>query len=86
MSGQTEFVLTSHARDMLKERNISEDWLWQTLDSPDKIELGTEGNLHYLRAIQAQDNRVLRIIVNNKVTPFRIVTVFFDRRLSNKTR
>jgi hypothetical protein len=65
---------------MLKERHISEEWLWQSLDSPDKVEPGLDGNLHYFKAIQARDNRFLRVIVNSKVTPFRIVTVFFDRR------
>jgi hypothetical protein len=31
-----KFDFTAHARDMLNERNIAEDWVWQVINHPDK--------------------------------------------------
>ena len=77
-----DFVLSAHARDMLLERNIPEEWLWRTLNTPDKKRRGSDYNLHYSKAIKECNRRVLHVIVNPDVYPNRIVTVFFDRRLS----
>jgi hypothetical protein len=32
---------TAHARDMLNERSISEDWVWRAIDNPDKKRMAT---------------------------------------------
>ena len=76
-----EFEISSHAKDMLTERKIFEEWLWRAIDALDRTETGTDNNMHYIRAIAERDNRFLRIVVNPHVEPNRIVTVFFDRRL-----
>jgi uncharacterized protein DUF4258 len=79
------FELSSHARDMLKERKITEEWLWRTIRSADKSEKQVEdNNWHYTKAIPEKDNRVLHVIVNQEVVPYRVVTLFFDRRLRKK--
>jgi hypothetical protein len=80
-----DIELSSHTRDMLIERNIREEWMWRTLDSPDRKQWRVEdGNMHYTKAIKERDGRVLRVIVNTNVWPNRIITVFFDRRLSKQ--
>ncbi|MDO9573433.1 MAG: DUF4258 domain-containing protein [Candidatus Contubernalis sp.] len=33
-----DFKLTGHARDILKERNIREEWVLQTIENPDRRE------------------------------------------------
>ena len=71
---------------MLVERNISEEWLWRTVSEPERSELSHDGNVHFLKSIPEKDNRILRVIVNAQVTPARIVTVFFDRRLARESR
>ncbi len=77
-----DIELSSHTRDMLIERNIREEWVWRTLDSPDRKRWHVEdSNMHYTKAIKERDGRVLRVVVNTNVWPNRIVTVFFDRRL-----
>ena len=47
---------------------------WTEKDSVD------EDLEHRLGRIAERDNRVLRVIVNVKVSPPRVVTVYFDRR------
>lgn len=77
--------LTRHARNMLEERGIPEDWLWRALENPDGRESGEDGNIHYTKAIHERAGRVLRVVVNADMEPNRIVTVFFDRRLRKRS-
>ena len=80
-----DIEFSTHAKDMLIERQILEEWVWRTVKSPDREEAGADNNLHYLKAIEENDNRVLRVIVNPQIEPRRVVTVFFDRRLRRMT-
>ncbi len=80
----TDFVFSSHALDALQERNIPEEWLWRTINSPDRTEVGLDDNNHYIKSIPEHGERFLRVVVNPHVTPKRIVTVFFDRRLKRR--
>jgi hypothetical protein len=73
--------LSNHAKAMLGERNIAEEWMWRTLDDPERVEIGMDNNTHYIKAIAEHEGRFLRVIVNHHVTPHRVVTLFFDRRL-----
>ncbi len=77
-----EFDFSIHARDMLIERKILEDWVWRVLETPDKKHMGDDGNMHYSKAIEERGDRVLHVVVNPGVSPKRIVTCFFDRRLA----
>ena len=79
-----DFEFSAHSKDMLKERNIAEEWVWRTLNTPDRKHRGDDGNMHYTKTIQERDGRVLRVVVNADVQPNRIVTVFFGRRLGQK--
>jgi hypothetical protein len=77
--------ISSHAQDMLRERDIPEEWVWQTVNSADQSEFHVEdGNWHYTKAIREKDNRILRVVVNQNASPYRVVTIFFDRRLRKK--
>ena len=40
-----------------------------------------DGTVHYMKAIDQYGGRFLRVVVNPHVSPQRIVTVFFDRRI-----
>jgi len=77
-------VPSGHAKDMLRERDIPEEWMWHVIDAPDHAEIGTDNNMHYIKAIPEHGGRFLRVIVNHHVTPKRVVTLFFDRRLGRQ--
>ncbi len=40
------FEPSAHAREMLQKRQIPEEWMWRTLSSPDRQEVGAGGNIH----------------------------------------
>jgi hypothetical protein len=67
----------------MQERNILELWIEETLVDPEKLLLiaDSHGNTHYLKRIQDFGDRWLRVVVNPNLTPKRIVTTFFDRRV-----
>jgi len=58
--------------------------MWRTIHQPDRVEMGTDGNTHYIKAIPEHGGRFLRVVVNPHVQPNRIVTLFFDRRLGKQ--
>ena len=79
-----DFQLSIHTQDMLKEREIAEEWVWQTIDKPDWKKIGEDNNIHYFKSISEHEGRILHVIVNPHVSPQRVVTVFFDRRARRK--
>ena len=72
---------SQHARHMLAQRRISEEWVWRVIDTPDRKRRGDDGQMHYTKAIREREGRILHVVVNMDVEPPRIVTLFFDRRL-----
>ncbi len=79
-----EIKLSAHAKQMLVERNISEEWVWRTINAPKRKRKGDDDNMHYTKPIKEREGRVLHVIVNQNAEPQRIITVFFDRRLARK--
>jgi len=41
------YQLSEHTRDMLKERNILEEWVWRTINNPDRENVGADNNIHF---------------------------------------
>lgn len=82
---------SKHFEEMLKERRILRAWVEDAVQRPDKIESCEDGTVHYVKQIQENDGRWLRVIVDRTRKPERGITVFFDRRLrrnsyENKSR
>jgi len=76
----SEYTFTIHARDMLREREISEEWVSQTVNRPDEKNIGKDGNMHYFKSLPERENQVLHVVVNETVKPNRVITLFLDRR------
>jgi len=76
-----DYEFSEHAYDMLRERNIQEDWVKLAIEDPERKEPKDDGTIHHIRAIEEYGGRFLRVVVNPHVRSQRIVTVFFDRRI-----
>ena len=50
------FELSLHTRDMLKEREIREEWVLLAVDNPDWTKKGDDNNIHYFRVFQNMEN------------------------------
>ena len=80
------YALTEHARDAMQKRGIRTEWLERTVAAPqsrapDEVDDELE---HRLAAIPEFGNRVLRVIVNTRTLPERVITVYFDRRMRGR--
>ena len=77
-------ILTKHCKEMLEQRHIKEALVFSAIENPDRVEDLDDDTRHYLKKIDENNNKWLRIIVNVKVQPNKCVTAFFDRRLRRK--
>ncbi|MFH0795877.1 MAG: DUF4258 domain-containing protein [Candidatus Omnitrophota bacterium] len=75
-----EFILSEHAKCVLKERDIREEWVWQTIRNSDRKERRSDNNIHYFKGIPEHGNRILHVVVNPDTIPPKVVTLFFDRK------
>ena len=80
------YALTEHARDAMQKRGIHAEWLQRALAAPDRcVPDQVDADLeHRLAVIPEFGNRVLRVIVNTRVVPQRVITLFFDRRMRGR--
>jgi hypothetical protein len=80
------YELTAHASTVLEERGIRLDWLERVLVSPERTEpdRADPALRHAIGRIAENDDRYLRVIYNAAVTPWRIVTAYFDRGLRSE--
>ena len=76
-----DFEFSEHAENMRKERDILLSWVRLTLEDPVETEQKDDGTVHYIRPIEERGGKYLRVVVNPDAIPWRIVTLFFDRRL-----
>ena len=74
---------TRHAAHAMTERAIPNDWVEAvvaepSLRTPDPNDPEVE---RFFRRIPEHGDRVLRVAVNTRATPWRVVSVFFDRNM-----
>ena len=73
-----------HFSEMLREREISLEWVRRVIDNPDRTEIPGDGPRHFLKQIAEHGNRWLRVVVNEAAQPPLAITAFFDRRLGRE--
>lgn len=86
MPDAVAYELSAHAETVMAEREILEAWVAQVLNNPECTEADATDPLlrHALGRITERDDRVLRVIYNESVEPWRVVTAFFDRAMRGK--
>ena len=82
MPGNVPYELTAHAARVLKEREIPVEWAVRVLERPERTEADKADPAlrHALARVPEYGGRVLRVVYNGTTTPWRIVTVYFDRK------
>lgn len=80
------YQLTEHASEQVSKRNIQLEWIEQVLQSPIKTkpdDKDPELRVAY-GVIPEKDDRILRVVYNFTVEPWKIVTAHFDRNATSK--
>jgi hypothetical protein len=80
------YDLSQHARNVISARQVGLAWLEQVLDSPEVVEADRDDPelVHHVGRIKEHGNRALRVVFNKSVSPVRIVTVYFDRKMKGR--
>ena len=81
--GPLTLEYTRHAVHAMDERMIPREWVESAVAEPalrtsDPNDPEVE---RFFRRIPERDGRVLRVAVNTRVAPWRVVSVFFDRSM-----
>ena len=65
------FVLTEHAKEVLKERKIAHSWVERVLSEPVAIQKDpTDPTMeHRFGRVKEYGNRVLRVVLDKEATP-----------------
>jgi hypothetical protein len=81
MGSPNRFLLTNHASVVLRERDISVEWVRRVLTHPClRLPDAEDPDLfHALAPIAEREDRVLRVVYNGTTDPCRVVTAYFDR-------
>lgn len=79
-------TLSQHALDVVRERDIEQKWLEAALATPAlRQPHEIDPALSYvLLPIAERDGRVLRVVYNHTIEPWKVVTVYFDRTMKGK--
>ena len=82
MAPEFPYKLTAHAASVLNERQIPLGWVERVLGQPMRLEADRHDPAlrHALAAIPENDGRVLRVVYNDAVRPWQVVTAYFDRK------
>lgn len=72
---------TRHARHVMHERAIRMEWVERVVASPGlRVSDPSDSDVErFFGRVPERGNRVLRVAVNTRVVPWRVVSVFFDR-------
>jgi hypothetical protein len=82
MAAEFPHKLTAHAANVLIERQIPLEWVARVLAQPMRFEADRHDPTlrHALAAIPENDGRVLRVVYNDTIRPWQVVTAYFDRK------
>lgn len=80
------YEISDHARMTIMERGVDLEWIVRVVQRPLKTHPDPRNPtaIHALGKIPEYGDRVLRVIYNPNVSPSRIITAFFDRRMKGR--
>jgi len=86
MSEPFPYELSQHAECVIEERQIALDWIVHVIQAPQQLEPDPDDATltRVWATIPVADDRVLRVVYNHTVSPYRIVSVFFDRGMRGR--
>jgi hypothetical protein len=77
-----KFRFSVHAKDVMKNRNIVEEWVYAIIESPTATINIANDEVHLYGIIDAYGGRCLKVVIN----PLKnlIITTYFDRNMKKR--
>ena len=85
-NGSEPLSYSFHARVAMSDRVIPTEWVERVVSEPElRIDDPNDPELErFFARAPERDGRVLRVVVNTCVIPWKVVSVFFDRRMRGR--
>ena len=85
-NGSGPLSYSFHAQVAMAERVILKEWIERIVAEPElRTDDPNDPELErFFARVPERDDRVLRVIVNTRVIPWKVVSVFFDRRMRRR--
>ena len=77
-----KYRLSKHAIDVMRARNINQDWVKYTVDNPSLKVVKAPNEVQLFSTIEAYEKRCLKVVVNP--ISMVVITVYFDRNMKKK--
>ena len=77
-----KYRLSKHAIDVMKARDINEDWVEYTVDNPSLKVVKAPNEVQLFSTIEAYEKRCLKVVINP--ISMVVITVYFDRNMRKK--
>ena len=77
-----ELNYSKHVKKRIEERDLDENWIADTVKSPDKTVVKSDEEVHFFKRIVDFAGRCLKVVFN----PIKklVVTAHFDRNMTKK--
>jgi len=81
-----QLTYTVHALDVIERRRLRLEWVERTVAAPEQRirDSRDEALERFFRRIPESDGRVLRVVVNARSDPWRVVSAFFDQSMRGR--
>jgi Domain of unknown function (DUF4258) len=78
-----KFILTEHAKKRCSQRKIKIEWIEYVINNPLRTDSDAEDDclVHVLSPIPEKGFQMLRVIYNETVEPFTVVTAYFENEV-----
>ena len=85
-SASPKLEFTKHAVRVMAERMIPIEWVERAVTNPMlRVPDPNDSEIErFFCEIRERDDRVLRVAINTRVAPWRVVSVFFDRTMKGR--
>ncbi len=77
----SEFALSIHAKEQIERRAIDVQLVYDVLDKPEQIIQQENETIYQSVVIVERKNYLLRIFVNEKVSPKVVITVYLTSKI-----
>lgn len=71
---------SKHVQQRIKERNLKKQWIFNTVNSPDKTVIKSEEEVYFFKKIIEFKGRCLKVVFNS--IKKLVITAHFDRKMT----
>ncbi len=77
---ESEIKFSEHVNERIVERGIDKEWIYETINTPDKKIIKSQDEVHFFKKILEFAGKCLKVVFNPIKN--RVITAYFDRKMT----